>query len=138
MEFMAPKVTFMFFLTMTLTIDLCSLYFLTVQLSYPGIKVTVWHRAADKQIPPPPLTMLEIAWKKHEMRFFSHQPFNIDNYTAHPHDMVHVSAKFQGNTSRNASSSSVRNEWRRTINEECFNISRPGPSVWREIKTKFI
>ena len=41
--------------------------------------------------------------RKHEMRKqihtkFKQYPINIKNYTAHPHEMVHVPAKFRENT----------------------------------------
>ena len=35
--------------------------------------------------------------KKIHTKFKQH-PINIKNYTAHPHDMVHITAKFRENT----------------------------------------
>ena len=52
--------------------------------------------------------MLEIAWnakkawnieKKKIHKKFKQHSINIKNYTAHPHDMVHIPAKFRENTS---------------------------------------
>ena len=37
--------------------------------------------------------------KKNPQFFFTPNSINIKNYTAHPHDMVHVPAKFGENTS---------------------------------------
>ena len=38
--------------------------------------------------------------RKHEiLKKFKQHSINIKNYTAHPHDMVHVPAKFRENTS---------------------------------------
>ena len=65
---------------------------------------------------------------------------NIKNYTAHPHDMVHVPAKFLENTSMRfrVTVRKPRDEnktWRtdRVTDGGRCNISRPGPSAWREI-----
>ena len=54
---------------------------------------------------------------------FKQHSINIKNYTAHPHDLVHVPAKFQENQSM-----------RLWVTVRC-NISRPRPSALREIKT---
>ena len=35
---------------------------------------------------------------KNSLKKIKQHPINIKNYTAHPHDMVHVPAKFGGNT----------------------------------------
>ena len=97
--------------------------------------------------------MLEIAWNaKKNMKYwtknifkyiffqyltnsysrkFQQHSINIKNYTAHPHDMVHVPAKFRENT--------LMRFWvtvrklNVTDGGRC-NISRPGPSAPREIK----
>ena len=92
-------------------------------------------------------------WKKNlKILFFSifkiHKKFkqhsiNIKNYTAHPHDMVHVPAKFRENTSmrfwvtvRKLNVTDRRTDGQtdgQTDGGRC-NISRPGPSAPREIK----
>ena len=98
-------------------------------------------------------------WKKYILNFiffniqkiykkFKQHSINIKNYTAHPHDMVHIPAKFRENTSMrfwvtvrklNVTDGQTdrrtdRRTDRQTDGGHC-NISRPGPSVPREIKT---
>ena len=60
-------------------------------------------------------------------------PINITKYTAHPHGMVHIPAQFRENTVM-----SLRVAVRKlnvTDGRGHFNISRPGPSAWREKTT---
>ena len=69
---------------------------------------------------------------------FKQHSINIKNYTAHPHDMVHVPAKFRENTSMRfwvtvqKLNVTDRRTDRQTDGGRC-NISRPGPSAPREI-----
>ena len=42
---------------------------------------------------------LKINCSIHVFKIFKQNSINIKNYTAHPHDMVHVPAKFRENTS---------------------------------------
>ena len=67
---------------------------------------------------------------KNHTKFKQHS-INIKNYTAHPHDMVHVPAKFWENTAMLSSySAKTRRDRHGRVSK---NISRPGPSVRREI-----
>ena len=65
---------------------------------------------------------------------FKQHSINIKNYTAHPHDMVHVPAKFRENTSMRfwVTVRKLNVTDGRTDRGRC-NISRPGPSAPREI-----
>ena len=85
-------------------------------------------------------------WKKINLKKihnkFKQHSINIKNYTAHPHDMVHVPAKFRENTAmrfwvtvRKLNVTDGRTDrWtdRQTDGGRC-NISRPGPPAPREI-----
>ena len=66
---------------------------------------------------------------------FKQHSINIKNYTAHPHDMVHVPAKFRENTSMSfwVTVRKLNVTDGRTDGGRC-NISRPRPSAPREIK----
>ena len=59
----------------------------------------------------------------------------MKNYTAHPHEMVHVPTKFRENISMRfrVTVRKLNVTDRRTDRGHC-NISRPGPSARREIK----
>ena len=69
---------------------------------------------------------------------FKQHPINFKNYTAHPHDMVHVPAKFRENT---AMGFELQFETKRDgqTNEQTdgwtggFQYLRPGASALREI-----
>ena len=101
-------------------------------------------------------------WKKKFLKFylfsifkkfiFKQHSINIKNYTAHPHDLVHVSAKFRENksmhfwvtvrklnvTGRQTDRRTDRQTDGQTDGGRC-NISRPGPSAPREIiKSKHV
>ena len=91
--------------------------------------------------PPPPLkltltpqtTMDKSAFKIHKK--FKQHSINIKNYTAHPHDLVHVPAKFRENTFLSYSAKTKRDGqtdgWtdgrteRQTDRRGRCNISRP-------------
>ena len=89
-------------------------------------------------------------FKKFHKKFKKHS-INIKNYTAHPHDLVHVPAKFRENTGmrfwvtvwklnvtdRQTDRWMDRRMDRRMDGGRC-NISRPGPSAPREIKMRIL
>ena len=66
-----------------------------------------------------------------KIKKFKQHSINIKNYTAHPHDLVYVPAKFRENTAMRFWVP-VR-KLNVTDGGRC-NISRPGPSAPREIK----
>ena len=68
---------------------------------------------------------------------FHKHPINVKNYTAHRHDMVHVPAKFtvmpRRVTVRKRNVTDGQTDGWTDWRTGRFNISRPGPSTWREI-----
>ena len=82
-------------------------------------------------------------WNKFKFYFFKylkiHKKFkqhsiNIKNYTAHPHDLVHVPAKFRENTAMRfwVTVRKLNVTDGQTDGGRC-NISRPRDDIWRKL-----
>ena len=168
-----PKLTFLTF-KMAFRVTAHHLYFRTVLMAIQTDIQTdrrsdggrfnisrLGHSARDKKDRPPPPRNWNVGnsikWTETFcFQYFKQHPNNIKNYTAHPHDMVHIPpinikkytahpqdmvhipAKFRENTVmrvwvtvRKLNVTDRRTDWGR------FNISHPGPLERREIKITF-